>query len=219
MSGTTIFSNDNLNVTTPQPTNNASSSPNHISGPISLGAIVGITISGVVLLLAILGCSIIWCGKKRRRAKLAERAERHAAYVGFGAKAPLGGHTEPKWSQNITPGGASPNDVSPASAGGYSIAGADKAFSPYISQYNSPVSARDMLNLKQAWDWKPPATIAAQREKGGMGLGLGEAIEMEKIRDLRLAERRMRDERVHQDFLREAAERGFTTSPITGRLL
>jgi len=47
------------------------------------------------------------------------------------------------------------------------------------------------------------------------GLGINdEAFEMEKMRDQRIEERRVRELQLHEEFLKDAAERGFTTAPF-----
>lgn len=111
------------------------------------------------------------------------------------------------------PGGWSiGTDETPTTAGGY---GSDKTFSPYTSQYTSPVSARDMLNPKKAWDASlslPPnlATVGSPSSSTK-----DEAIEMEKLRDQRIEARRVQEEQLREAFMRDAAERGFTvTAPI-----
>jgi hypothetical protein len=160
---------------------------------------VGAAIGGVILVLIILGCCTVWWGKRRRRASL-ERAQQRA----LRGSMPLGGHVEPRWGQG-TPGGW---EETPTTAGGY---GSDKQeFSPYMSQYTSPVSARDMLNPKQLWE----AHEAKMGALEGAVRANNEAIEMEKMRDARIDERRRREAQMHETFLQEAASKGFTTAPI-----
>lgn len=168
---------------------------------------VGAAIGGLVAVLTILGCCVIWCGKRRRRQALA----RTQARLSRNGARPASGVVEPKWGQDA-PGGWVQDDT-PSTAGGY---GSDKQnFSPYSSRYTSPVSARDMLNPKTIWEGQEPSTGTMVEAPGTNGPGKkDEAIEMEKIRDQRIEERRIRELRLHEEFLQDAADRGFTTAPI-----
>jgi len=176
-------------------------------GALSLGAKVGIVISGLLFLLGVAGFTIVWCGKRRRRANLAEYAKRQTEYTGSGGRRPLGGHVSTAWVPHS--GGGEGQDESPATAGGY---GSDKhGFSPYSSRYSSPVSARDGLAASQSWDQYQPNMSAVND-----GLRMhDEAFELEKMRNHRVQEKTIVDEgRLHEDWMNEAAQRGFTTAPI-----
>ncbi len=223
----TLFSTNAINITNPIPTASApaTATPQGPSG-LTLGAIVGAVVAGVVVLLTIAGCCIVWFGKRRRRQNL-ERTQALTSYnAGYGA-GPLGGFGEPKWGMGMgmeqdtgiihVPGGWSiGTDETPTTAGGY---GSDKTFSPYTSQYTSPVSARDMLNPKQTWDASlslPPnlATVGSPSSSTK-----DEAIEMEKLRDQRIEERRMQEQQLREAFMRDAAEMGFTVTPTTAPII
>jgi hypothetical protein len=177
-----------------------------VSG-LTLGAMVGAAIGGLVAILTILGCCVVWFGKRRRRQVL-QRAQARLSHNGV---RPASDNPEPKWGQDA-PGGWVQDDT-PTTAGGY---GSDKQnFSPYSSRYTSPVSARDMLHPKAVWDAHQPSmgTMVEAPAVNGSG-GKDEAFEMEKIRDQRIEERRLRELQLHEEFLQDAAERGFTTAPI-----
>jgi len=169
---------------------------------------VGAAMGGLVAVLVILGCCVVWFGKRRRRQVL-QRAQARLSYNGV---RPATGNPEPKWGQDA-PGGWV-QDETPTSAGGY---GSDKQnFSPYSSRYTSPVSARDMLNPKALWDAHQPSTMVEAPGINGPGRK-DEAIEMEKIRDQKIEERKARELQLHEEFLRDAAERGFTIATNTGK--
>jgi hypothetical protein len=67
-----------------------------------------------------------------------------------------------------------------------------------------------MLNPKQLWE----AHEAKMGALEGAVRANNEAIEMEKMRDARIDERRRREAQMHETFLQEAASKGFTTAPI-----
>jgi hypothetical protein len=126
-----MFSSDTVTVTTPTPT--ASITPSGPSGPLSLGAIVGVAIGGAVFILALLGFCIVMNGKRKRRAYLRRREEQKKNWPGPGA----GEMFETPTSQRPLRGW----DESPVSV--TTDATYPRYFSPYSSQYNSPVSAID----------------------------------------------------------------------------
>jgi hypothetical protein len=228
-----MFSTTAIVALAPGETPTSSATPNSGS-PLSTGASVGIAIGVIALALFVLGFTIICCGKRRRIARLAKRQRQLSTYSDFGGG--LGGLvpvTHPlntKWTPAVRGGVA--QDISPSTAGGYE---SDKHFTPYSSQYNSPVSARDMLNPKIAWEWKHPsvsmnAVGSSSASVGGedgsvaamspglvasVGLpGRPEAIEMEKLRDQRIEARRVKELQIRNQFLRDAEDRGFTTSNV-----
>jgi hypothetical protein len=202
-----LFSTNPMNITTPPPTTSAVVTTQSIGG-LTLGAVIGAAVGGLVVLLTILGCCIIWFGKRRRRQVL-QRAQARLSHNGV---RPASGNVEPKWGQDA-PGGWT-QDETPTTAGGY---GCDKQnFSPYMSQYTSPVSARDMLNPKALWDAHQQSTMVEAPGINGLGIN-DEVFEMEKMRDQRIEERRVRELQLHEEFLKDAAERGFTTAPFIRR--
>ncbi|KAK2602212.1 hypothetical protein N8I77_008762 [Diaporthe amygdali] len=148
-----IFSTTLLNETTPTP--EASWTGDGDSGPLSLGAKVGIAIGGLCLALVIAGFCIVCNGRRRRRAYLRKLQMRQkdagwphpAAMSGGGGGGGGGGestgvvHRGP--DMNETPLSQKPLrgwDDSPLSATA-SDPSYGRYFSPYSSQYNSPVSA------------------------------------------------------------------------------
>lgn len=142
-----VFSSYNVSVSAP--TASAGLESSGPSGPLSLGAIVGVVIGGVVGLLALAGCCIVTMGKRRRKEYLRRREEQMKHWptpqMGGGemfetptSQRPLRGWDETPVSQRPLRGW----DESPVSAA------TDHAYpqyySPYSSQYNSPVSAAEV---------------------------------------------------------------------------
>lgn len=132
-------------------------------------------------MLVLLGCCVVWRGKKKRRAVIAAR-QRQSGYASWvqqqvtqsrGAS----GHFSPSMrSPHLaqqqffdSPQSAKPlfNDASwgrgvgdeesPASA----YPGQEKGFSPYSSQYSSPVSAHDHIHTAKHWPMANQGGIAA----------------------------------------------------------
>ena len=153
-----LFSTTAVNVTSPTPSA-AGFVPR--SG-LTLGAKIGIAVGAILVLLFVLGTCIIWNGKRRRRAIL-QRVQEQSGYNDwrrhhdFSAETGLGGPSSlPRATPPMSSGAffdspdsqrplhswaARPGeDESPASGFG------EKAyFSPYSSQYSSPVSAHDQI--------------------------------------------------------------------------
>lgn len=183
-----LFGTDYVTVKTS--TSDAASEPTSNSPTMSLGTRIGIAIGGICVLLALIGTTIVCCGKRRRRARLAERQRRAEEYTGFGSTnrvlpAP---RVTTKWESNMS----GVMEESPMSANAYLN---DKnGFSPYSSQYNSPVSARDAV-APQQWEWP--------QQQG---------FEMEKVRTP--VDKEQEDQRLHQEWAMEAATRGFTVAPM-----
>lgn len=158
-------------------------------------------------LLIILGCCIVWHGKKRRRAQIARR-QRESGYhewvaqqvtqrsppptqMGFPphARSPsIGFYDSPQsalsqkplfpdaaWSKNRLEDDSSP--------------GGEKVFSPYTSNYSSPVSASDQVQVVGR-EWPidragafgqalgKPTVRSRSREKKEVG---GDRIEMQNV--------------------------------------
>lgn len=160
-----IFKDDMVNATAASPT--ASVNPDWFdNGPLTLPVKVGIAAGGVVLILMLLGACIVWNGRRRRRAFLRRIEARNSKMGGWPSpqqqqqqmrsypfpQAPSTGnemHDTPL-SQRPLRGGW---DDSPMTAG-TDEKGFPRYFSPYSSQYNSPISAQDT----PAPQWQTPAT-------------------------------------------------------------
>lgn len=153
-----LFSSTAVNITSPS--SSASAGVTTASGHgLSLGDKVGIAVAGVVLLLATIGFCIVWNGKRRRRAYL----KKHQARTGYSdwlaaQQTPNPNHQpmsstdsqqnffdSPQSTKPLVPGaawGGVRDDESPMTGIGEKV-----YFSPYSSQYNSPISAADQPNI------------------------------------------------------------------------
>ncbi|KAK3377794.1 centromere/microtubule binding protein cbf5-like protein [Podospora didyma] len=142
-------------ITTPQPTYAMTPAPDF--GPVSLGARVGIAFGGLAAILFILGVCIVCNGKRRRRAFLKDLEKRHAQQ---GWPNPNANHPNVRFagaemfetpvSQKALRGW----DESPVSAATEATERTmPRYFSPYQSQYNSPVSATDGGPSNAANSW------------------------------------------------------------------
>jgi hypothetical protein len=124
------------NVTTPSPSNSAA--VHNKVGPLSYGALAGIVIGGVAFALVLLGCGVVVNGKRRRKNYLRRREEQMKTWPSPPA---AGEMFETPLSQRPLRGGWADSPVSAATTdGAYPY---PRHFSPYTSQYNSPVSAVD----------------------------------------------------------------------------
>lgn len=155
------FSTTPVVITTPSPT--YASVPMEDYGPVSLGARVGIAFGGIAFILSIVGFCIVWNGKRRRRAFLRDLERRHAEQGWPHPKTRYGGSSggdmfETPVSQRPLRGW----DESPVSAGPDPTLDRPlpRYFSPYSSQYNSPVSATDATTSAAGNQWP---TIPNQR--------------------------------------------------------
>lgn len=175
----TIFSNDVVNATAPNPVSTYTAA-SFVHNGISLSAKVGIAFAGLTVLLAAIGTVIIVNGKRRRRMFLrsyekkpkvawagspASQSGSGWGYPGNGSIRMGHGYAAGGWTGSImtglqraagdaaaattheTPLSQKPLrgwDDSPLSATDKTFAG--RYFSPYSSQYNSPVSAENTPN-------------------------------------------------------------------------
>ncbi|KAK6193241.1 hypothetical protein LQW54_012649 [Pestalotiopsis sp. IQ-011] len=144
-----IFSSDIVSVTTPTPT--AAVAPSGPSGPLGLGGIVGVAIGGAVFVLAVLGFCIVTNGKRKRRAFLRRRDEQMKHW-------PTPGGAGEMFETPISQRPLRSWDESPISVS--NDATYPRYFSPYSSQFNSPVSAVE--GNHQQW----PAAAAASQNIG-----------------------------------------------------
>ncbi|KFZ01429.1 hypothetical protein V501_10005 [Pseudogymnoascus sp. VKM F-4519 (FW-2642)] len=182
------------------------SSFNPPSGPLNLGAKIGIAVGGFLLILIILGTCIVWRGRRRRRAILAN-------YAGSPAMAQA-----PRWKgtddspQSMSSGAfmtkasnyqwpAQSTDDSPASAVSKGTGGAGGAgFSPYVSQHTSP-SGPTPGEFPHV-----PIPAPYRRESIGSLRPQGELIEMSPL-----------GESERERWEREAGAVGFVPAPAPTR--
>lgn len=138
------FANEYNNITITDPEPKGLPLPDY--GPVSLGARVGIAFGGLALILFILGFGIVCNGKRRRRRFLRELERRNAGQGWPHPKTRHAGHGGSGGEMFETPVSQRPLrgwDESPISAHTDGPAALPRYFSPYSSQYNSPVSATD----------------------------------------------------------------------------
>lgn len=145
-----------MNATTPTPSLPASA---FTSSSFTLGAKVGIAVGGLLLMMAILGFCIVWNGKRRRRRFLRRLEMQNAQQVWPTPPAPNREMFETPMSQKPLRGW----DDSPMSAGTEKTL--PRYFSPYSSQYNSPVSALEAPSMQ----WPE----SSQRTPHEIGIALG----------------------------------------------
>lgn len=146
-----IFSTTTVNITAPTPSSQVNPAWFN-QGPLGLGGRMGIAVGGLVLVLVLLGCGIVWRGKRRRRAFL-RRLQADQTGKGWPTPKGQGEMFETPVSQQPLRGW----DDSPQSA--YSQTGYPRYCSPYASQHDTPVSANDVLNM--------------QWSRHGIGMALG----------------------------------------------
>lgn len=173
----------------------------------SLGTRIGIAIGGICVLIALIGITIVCCGKHRRRARLAARQRRSVEYNGFGSGRVLPApRVTTKWDSDMK----GLQEESPMTANTY--LNESKGFSPYSSKYSSPVSARDALAPGQ-WEWPLPSANSVKHLARS-----NEGFVMEKIRGggstvVTPVDKEQADQMLHQEWAMEAASRGFTVAP------
>ncbi|KFY39458.1 hypothetical protein V495_05936 [Pseudogymnoascus sp. VKM F-4514 (FW-929)] len=197
------FSSSRVEITKPYSSADIiASSFNPPSGPLDLGAKIGIAVGGFLLILIVLGTCIIWRGRRRRRAVLANYAASPSM-----AQAPRWKGTDDS-PQSMSSGAfmtgasnyqwpAQSTDDSPASAisrGG----GGGASFSPYVSQHTSPSGpapgGREFPHV--------PIPAPYRRESIGSLRPQGELIEMSPL-----------GESERERWEREAGAVGFVPAP------
>ncbi|EAQ90701.1 hypothetical protein CHGG_02636 [Chaetomium globosum CBS 148.51] len=136
-----LFGPDPITIVAPEVSYVGVPSPDY--GPVSLGARVGIAFGGLALILAIVGFCIIFNGKRKRRAFLRELERRHGGQGWPHPKTRYGGGEGQDMFE--TPVSQQPlrgwENGSPVSA--HTETQFPRYFSPYSSQYNSPVTGPD----------------------------------------------------------------------------
>ncbi|UNI18960.1 hypothetical protein JDV02_005189 [Purpureocillium takamizusanense] len=152
----TLFSDDRVNVTAPSPT--AVVDPAWFDqGPLNLGAKVGIAVGGFVLLISVIGCAIILNGKRKRKAFLRNLETQFPQKTWPSPISPRRADmSEAATNQQHVRAGWDDTPLSQQPLRGWDespmTGNTDKSFprfySPYSSQFNSPVSAHDNLNPK-----------------------------------------------------------------------
>ncbi|KID82642.1 centromere/microtubule binding protein cbf5-like protein [Metarhizium guizhouense ARSEF 977] len=216
-----IFSTTAVQISTPSPT--ATVDPNWFDhGPLTLGAKVGIAIGSLVGLLVILGCGIVLNGKRRRRdylskldTKVAQRGwpepnaqrEMHETST----QHPFRRHSDTPLSQRPLRGW----DDSPMTAN--SEKAFPRYFSPYSSQYNSPVS--DVETQNRPW---PPAALGSghglsTREVGiSVGGGIDGSANRSPVHDEGKGKARHESYEMHEvDSSASSSSRGVAKASMT----
>ncbi|RYP78268.1 hypothetical protein DL771_000745 [Monosporascus sp. 5C6A] len=137
-----IFSTtEQVNVTQPTPTSTFNSDAR--VGNLSYGAVAGIAIGAVVVLLIIMGCFVVLNGKRKRKAYLRQRERLQKNWASGGGAGEM--FETPVSQQPLRGWGDSP--ISATTDRSY-----PQYFSPYTSQYNSPVSAVEgPSHMHTAW--------------------------------------------------------------------
>lgn len=138
------FGTNTVVIVEPQPTY---VTPDY--GPVPLGARVGIAFGGFALILAIIGYCIICNGRRKRRAFLRDLQHRNEAQPSshYGGSDMFGTPI----SQKPLRGWENESPVSPYTESSY-----PRYFSPYSSQYNSPVSGPESAGPSPlAWPTLP----------------------------------------------------------------
>lgn len=154
-----MFSSDKVQIVPPSPI--ATVDPAWFdNGPLNLGAKVGIAIGGFVFLLIILGFFVVCNGKRRRRAYLRTLEEKYTQR-GWPTPQNQGDMLETPSSSHPLRGGFQDSPMTPS--GPY-----PPYVSPYPSQFNSPVSAQDMVNM--SW----PAAALPKDHNIGVAVGNNE---------------------------------------------
>ncbi|KAL7936752.1 hypothetical protein V8C35DRAFT_296355 [Trichoderma chlorosporum] len=169
-----IFSNQVVNITDPTPTPHVDPAWfDH--GPLGLGGKVGVAVAGLILLLVVAGVFVVCRGRRRRKAflrNLQATMPQMKSNPGGWPSRPMQPH-----DSNDTPISQRPLrnwDDSPMTAGTEKTF--PRYFSPYSSQFNSPISATDGNHMP----WPEPAfgsphSPHAPRE---IGIALGSAIDV-----------------------------------------
>jgi hypothetical protein len=204
-----LFSTTQVTVSTPTPSGASSYTPNTYSGPFNLGAKIGIAVGGIIVLLILAGCIIVWRGKHKRRAHLRRLAELHRG------PAMSDRYHDPRNEESSPQSQSSRVFMAPLSTQNFpwqanglhndspiSAVGEPAYFSPYSSQYNSPTSPQVVR------DWHGPNSLPGPppaKNRAGLEEREPEIIEM-----------RILPEDDQGRWEREAAQTGFTAAHVQG---
>lgn len=191
-------------------------------GPFSLGTKIGVAIGSICVALLIIGGILIICGRRRRRHVLEiQRRRNREIWTSGGISSPVLAHISPRHAPTLD----TKFSVQSQSSFGGSPQSPSQAWSPYHSQYSSPISARAIPNSEKGgqgvWEWplkSPGGTVRHAPSDGDLGCrggvlggGVGEAHELVRPRDQR--ERDEMDRRLAEEWAREVASKGFTVAP------
>jgi hypothetical protein len=152
---------------------------------LTLGAKIGIAVGSFLFLATILGCCIVWRGRRKRRAQLARFAAKRQEKIQVMTTV----DQVPKWKEQHHDSPQSESSRAFQSQGSWQWSEADAArwqqsqqdlairttespispspqfFSPYTSQHNSPISPTQGQPMMRDWPIPPPpkGTAASQR--------------------------------------------------------
>lgn len=165
-----IFSSQVVNITAPTPT--AQVDPAWFDhGPLTLGAKVGIAVAGFILLLILAGVGIVCKGRRRRKAFLRN----------LQATMPQMNSSSGGWPSMPTQHDAGETPISQRPLRNWDDSPVTinteknfpRYFSPYSSQFNSPISATDVNHMP----WPEPV-LGSPRSPREIGMALGSAIDI-----------------------------------------
>jgi hypothetical protein len=195
-----LFSTTATNITSPTATPGSTFTPS--SSKVGLGAKIGIAIACALLVLAIAGFCIVWRGKQRRRNLLLQHQKetgystwvasqkdrgsilssqpRDMSEAGGSAVSGRGVFYDSPSSQrplvsNIPWRAGRREDDTPISA----VSEKWQQFSPYASQYTSPVSATDQISMF-AREWPSDRTPRVNSYNGNLGVFPNRSRSIEK---------------------------------------
>ncbi|KAH6684370.1 hypothetical protein B0J14DRAFT_572732 [Halenospora varia] len=158
-----IFSKTMVNITVPLNSANSTFTGN-ATGGLNLGAKVGISVGAILFALGLTGFCIVWNGKRRRR-RILQKHQRDTGYAQWQAQQEVAQaqhqHQTPIEPDSGISGGFfdSPQSTRPLvnsrpwvpgqreEESPLSAVGEKVYFSPYSSQYSSPVSAQDQPHV------------------------------------------------------------------------
>jgi len=197
-----VFSETLIQIT--NPSSGAQSSYNPSTGGLSLGAKIGIAVGAILFALGLAGFCIVWNGRRRRRHVLAKH-QQESGYADWIAQqqavqADASGEHHETPVDTMSAGGFhdSPQSTRPLVssrpwAPGHreeespmSAVGEKVYFSPYSSNYSSPVSASDQAQAAAAREWPRDrkgsfSGLGRSRSGDDMDREEGDRIEMQNV--------------------------------------